>query len=286
MAGKELVRLNNLSKTLFFPLYCRAIESKRKNPILKDEKAVEIVNILDKYFSKTNSDFYEMLLQQKLPKTYIKKINLLTKKFDEYAINFLLKKPNGIIVNMGCGLDTRFNRINKKVEFYDLDLPEVIELKKQFLEENNYYHFISSSLLDFRWIDSLSKNKNQTFMFLAQGIFSYLRENDVKSLIFELQKKFPGCEIVFDVVNSYYVKKLKRDKIKKRFQQRYNLGKDVSYNFGIKESNDLENWGEGIAFVDEWYFYKDSSYKLKFHILDRILESLNKPRWIVHYKLN
>ncbi len=286
MAGKELVRLNNLSKTLFFPLYCRAIESKRKNPILKDEKAVEIVNILDKYFSKTNSDFYEMLLQQKLPKTYVKKINLLTKKFDEYAINFLLKKPNGIIVNMGCGLDTRFNRINKKVEFYDLDLPEVIELKKQFLEENNYYHFISSSLLDFRWIDSLSKNKNQTFMFLAQGIFSYLRENDVKSLIFELQKKFPGCEIVFDVVNSYYVKKLKRDKIKKRFQQRYNLGKDVSYNFGIKESNDLENWGEGIAFVDEWYFYKDSSYKLKFHILDRILESLNKPRWIVHYKLN
>lgn len=285
MTGIEIDNINNISKTLFFPLYCRAIESETKSPIIKDEKAVEIVNTVDKYFSETNSDFNKMFLKRKLSRLHIKKINLLTKKIDEYVVNFSFKNPRGIIVNMGCGLDTRFNRINKKINFYDLDLPEIINLKKQFLKENENYHFIGHSALDFKWLDYLLKNKNQNFMFIAQGFFSYLERSEVKSLILELQKNFPGCELVFDVVNSYYVEKLKKDKVKRKFQKQYNLGEDVSYNFGIKESDELEKWNERITFLDDWCIYEDSNHKLKFHILDRILESIKKSRWIVHYKL-
>ena len=278
-------KLNSLSETLFLTLYCRAIESNTKNPIIKDEKSIEIVKNLDKYFSESRSNFREMLLKRKLPKLYIKKISLLTKKFDEYANNFLIKNPNGIIINMACGLDTRFFRIaNKKVDFYDIDFQEVIELKKQFTTEKDNYHFIGSSLLDFNWIENLSKKKNKQILFIAQGVFGYLKENEVRLLIFELQKNFPGCEIVFDIVNSYYVKK-KQDKIKKGFQTRYNLSKDVTYNFGIKKSNELMSWDEGIIFLDDWSFYDDAHEKIKFHVIDRIHEHLRKTIFIVHYKL-
>ena len=100
-----------------------------------------------------------------------------------------------------------------------------------------------------------------------------------------MQKKFPGCEIVFDVVNSYFVKN-KQDNIKKRFQKQYNLNKDLTFNFGIEKSNELMSWGEGIIFLDEWSFYDDVHEKFKFHFVDRIHERFRKTIFIVHYKLN
>lgn len=287
MDYKIINKLNNVSETLFLPLYCRAIESNTKNPIIKDEKSTEIAKNLDKYFSENRSSFNEMLLKRKLPKLYVIGINLMTKKFDEYASNFLTKNPNGIIVNMGCGLDTRFFRIaNEKVDFYDIDLPEVIELKKQFINEKDNYHFIGSSLLDYNWIKNISKKKNEHILFIAQGLFSYLKEDEVKSLIFELQKNFPGCEIVCDITNSYLIKNLTKDRIKKKYQTRFNVGKDITYYFGIKKADELMSWGKGIIFLDERSFFDEPHEKIKFYTIGRILEHIRKTSFIVHYKLN
>ena len=285
MDHKLINKINNLSETLFLPLYCRAIESNTKNPVILDKKSVEMVNILDKYFQKSKSSFHEMLLKRNLPELYVKKICLLTKKFDEYANEFLKKNPNAMIANIASGLDTRYFRINNEnIDFYDIDFQEVIDLKKQFIDEKENYHFIGSSLLDLKWIEDLSKKKNENVLFIAQGIFEYLKEEEVKSIIFKLQKTFPGCEIVFDIVNSYYVKKM-QDKIKKAFQTRYNLSKDLTYHFGIRKSDELTSWGKGIIFLDDWSFYDDAHEKIKFHLMDRIHEHFRKTIFIVHYKL-
>jgi len=175
------IKITGVSETLFLPLYSRAIESQTKDPIINDQKSVEIVNHLDKIFSKSNSKLHKMLFNRKLSKEYVVRIALRTKKFDEYVSDFLSKNPNGVIVNIGCGLDTRFYRIdNGKVEWYDIDLPQVIELKKHFINENDRYHFISSSLTDYSWMDILFQNKGRPFMFIAEGVFRYLHENEVK----------------------------------------------------------------------------------------------------------
>ena len=221
MVKDILTKINGVSETLFFMLYSRAIESQSKNPIIKDEKSVEIVNYLDKIFSKSDSKVHRMLYNRNLSNDYIVLKALRTKKFDKYASDFLLKNPNGIIVNMGCGLDTRFYRIdNGKAEFFDIDLPNVIDLKKQFIDKNNRYHLISSSLNDFNWIDALFKHKGRGFMFLAEGVFQYFNESEVKSLMFELQKNFSGCEIVFDVT-SIYMKKKRNNRLSKVFSSAF-----------------------------------------------------------------
>jgi len=100
------------------------------------------------------------------------------------------------VVNIGCGLDTRFHRVdNGRVNFYDLDFPEVMEIKKKFISENDRYHFISSSVLDDDWMMELKKHDGP-FMFLAEGVFMYLFKDDVKSLVLKLQSQFPGSELV------------------------------------------------------------------------------------------
>jgi O-methyltransferase involved in polyketide biosynthesis len=43
---------------------------------------------------------------------------------------------DSIALHLGCGLDSRYYRINNsKVDWYDVDFKEVIEMRKLFFEE-------------------------------------------------------------------------------------------------------------------------------------------------------
>ncbi len=85
---------------------------------------------------------------------------------------FLKSSPDGVVVNIGCGLDSRFSRIdNGRVRFYDLDLPDVIGIKRRFFEETDRYHLIPSSVLDYDWIAPLLQACDVPFLFVAEGVF-------------------------------------------------------------------------------------------------------------------
>ena len=213
-------------------------------------------------------------------------LTLRTRKFDSYCIDFLDKNPDGIIVELGCGLSTRFPRIdNNTLTLYDLDFPEVIEIKKQFFKETERYHFIRSSVLDFKWMEHI-RNQNKKILFTAEGLFMYLHEDDVKNLILALQKNFPGCDIVCEVVNVYIVKMLKRTIWKKKFQRDNHLGKDVTFHFGGQDGKEFEKWNEGITFLDEWTYFDDKDNKLGWMNFFGRFEKMKKALWIVHYQLH
>jgi len=290
MAEKSINNITDISETLLIPLYARAIESQTEKPILIDKKAVEITQELNKYFLKSDSKLHKTLSKGHVRRRLGKKLNatlaLRTRKFDRYCIDFLDKNPDGIIVELGCGLSTRFPRIdNNTLTLYDLDLPEVIDIKKQFFKETDRYHFIRSSVLDFRWMEQL-RNQNKKILFLAEGLFMYLHDEEVKNIVVNIQKKFPGCELVCEVVNVYIVKMLKRKIWKKKFQRDYHLGKDATFHFGIKDGNEFEQWNEGITFLDEWTFFDDAENKLGWMNFFGRFEKMKKALWIVHYQLH
>jgi len=99
-------------------------------------------------------------------------------------------------------LDTRFERVaerNSQVEWYDLDLPDVIELRRKLVGgERERHHFLACSVLDNVWLDTVSAHRQRPFLFLAEGVFMYLTEAQVKSLVLRLREHFPGAELVFD----------------------------------------------------------------------------------------
>jgi O-methyltransferase involved in polyketide biosynthesis len=267
----DVFNISGQSETLFFPLYSRAIESQKIDSDLNDKKSVEIVKSLDRVFSKSNSKFHKKLLNHKIPAKYMVKAISRTKKFDEYVSGFLLKHPDGIVVNMGCGLDTRFHRIgNGKVEWYDIDLPPVIELKKHFLNETDHYHFISSSLTNHNWMDLLLGNERKSFLFVAQGVFPYLPDDEVKSLVLELQKKFSGCELLFNVISSRQKERLNTI-TNKAYYQYFLKMKDVRFYFGISKADELSSWNAGIELINQCRTCDSNTKKIN--------------EWIVYYKL-
>ncbi|MBL7153207.1 MAG: class I SAM-dependent methyltransferase [Phycisphaerae bacterium] len=287
MAELTEIELSDVAATSLVTLYCHALETQTPKPILEDAKAVEIVDKLNPLLSESPNKLRRDLAQGKLDKRLIVHIALRARRYDEYVNQFLKISPDGLVVNIGCGFDTRFFRLdNGKADFYDLDLPEVIEVKKKLLQETDRYRFIASSVLDYEWMDLLSCCKGRPFLFLAEGVFMYLHADAVKTLILKLQSHFPGSEIVCEVINSLWLNKWLKPMIDFKLQRQLHLGKGATFHFGIKNSSQIEQWGDGIEFLDDWTYLDDPEPKLGLLRIMRHFELFRKTQWTVHYRLN
>ena len=144
--------LSGVAETSLITLYIRAMESQRPDALLKDGKAVEL-------FTRKAFDFSRV---RQIPLSEANKLVIIlrTREFDHYARDFLARHPDAVVIHIGCGLDTRFERIaerNSQVEWYDLDFPNVIELRRKLIgDEKERYHLLGCSVLDTAWLDTVS----------------------------------------------------------------------------------------------------------------------------------
>ena len=277
--------IGDIASTSFVTLYCHAIETSSDDPVLSDPKSLEITTELNKTLSLSEHTLDRILVAGTLDARLVVHIALRAKKYDDYARDFLQKFPEGVIVNIGCGLDSRFLRIdNARVIFYDLDLPEIIGIKKTFFTESERYHLIASSVLDYNWMEPLLCHKGP-FLFMAEGVFMYLDGKDVRSLVLKIQEKFRGSELVCEVVNSLWLRPLLKKILDYKMQRQVHLGKDAMFRSGIHDSREMEQWHSGILFLDEWSYFDSEEKKLGWLRLLKHIELIRKTQWTVHYLL-
>ena len=131
------------------------------------------------------------------------------KKIDEYVTGYIHEFPRALIVNLGCGMDTRFSRLdNGSIHWYDLDLPPVIDFRKRFFTEDSRYHMISSSALTFQWFNDLEKAAMDHILFIAEGMLMYLYEEEVKALLLKLCSTFQNSRLICELAYKRWVKKM------------------------------------------------------------------------------
>ena len=260
--------LDGVSKTLLMTLYARARESQHPDAMLQDDKAVEMVNRLDCDFSQLQMQRHDEIA-----------VVLRMRKFDDLVRDFLTHNPNGVVVHIGCGLDTRFERLdNGWVEWFDLDMPEVIELRKKILQtESNRYHLIPKSALEFDWMDEVNSLKPRPFLFVAEGVFVYFEEAQVKELFLKLKECFPGAELVCDAQSPFMIWANNMQLAFAKLEARLH--------WGIKSGRDPEGWSADIKLLDEWNFYTEDKENLKELLWIRASPALAKASGIFHYRL-
>ena len=135
MPEKTLPNLNGVAETLLITLYARAVESQRPDALIKDDKAVAIVKQMDCDFSRLKLHGHDEIA-----------VILRMRKFDRHVQEFLTRNPNAVVVHIGCGLDTRFERVdNGRVEWFDLDLPEVIEPRLSAFRWMHFFPLLGKS---------------------------------------------------------------------------------------------------------------------------------------------
>jgi methyltransferase (TIGR00027 family) len=279
------IELPEVAKTGLLTFYCHVIENQNPDPILRDEKAVEISRQLNPVLENSSSKLLRNLAQGKVSKELVVHITLRAKKYDEYANSFLKENPDGILVNIGCGMDSRFHRVdNGRMTCFDLDLPEMIGFKKLFYTETDRYHFISASVFDYAWMDQVAKIGKRPVLFMAEGVFMYLDGAKVKALVLKLQSRFPGSELVCEVVTEFFTRKPWNRMVAVKMNQ-HGVGKEAAFTFGIKNSREMESWHPGIEYVDDWSYFDTHHPRLgRLGMMGKV-KFLRDVQYTVHYRL-
>ena len=237
---ESTAKLQGVPETLMITLYGRYTEQSYPDCILKDEKAVEIAEKIDYDFSKYALGWSSQLA------TVIR-----AKTIDDLLTEFIATNPQATVINLGGGLCTRFFRIdNGEVNWYEVDFPEVIELKEKLVEQTNRYHLIASSILEPLWIEQINPDVNQPLFLIMEGVLMYLTEKDNKALFTQIKTmlvpKFSPITVVFDILNKKSAASAKRhDTVSKT---------SAEFKWGIDNSQELETWNLGITLKDEIYY--------------------------------
>ena len=231
--------LTDVSETLLMTLYFRNLETQRQDAIISDEKAIDIVKGIEYNFSKFDEDWKSQVA-----------VAVRTEIIDSAVQKFLDKTPKAIIVNLGAGLCTRFFRLdNGQAQWFEVDLEQVKSSWDKLIGEAERHHFIACSVTDFSWMDVISnalQDSDSQMLFIAEGLFMYLPEDEVKKVILEIKNRFPGSEIVIEVIGKYLAKNTQL--------HRSVAQTDAKFKWGANDCKELETWEPGIQLINQWYF--------------------------------
>jgi O-methyltransferase involved in polyketide biosynthesis len=197
---KVKIQLSGISQSMLGCLWGRAQLSKRYSSLFYDEKAIELVEKIDYDFS-TSDDVQGIWfsISHKLDLPGLGLITLRARQFDEKLRTYIIEHPRACVVNIGAGLDTTFYRVdNGLIHWYDLDLPAVIDIRRQLLPEPDRVTYIAKSFLDPSWCKDITYSKDGVFM-IAGGVFRFFEGSQVKQFFSMLADNFDGGEIVFNI---------------------------------------------------------------------------------------
>lgn len=278
--------LETVSETLFLPLYALALESQQDHPIIQDPTIVALTQKLNLDFARSSLRLFKRLARGQLPKTLITTLALRIRQYDRYVQTFLKRHPDGVIVNLGCGLDNRRERVdNGTMLWFDVDLAAVIDLRRELLPESERVRYLASSVLDFSWMDALPPPHSHAYLFVAEGLFMYLPAAGVQALVRALYQRFPGSELVAEVVNNRVVKMMQSCLGRGKFRREFGLSADVVYQCGLDASRDLESWSPGIVFLEDWTYFDEPEPKLGWMRWFAKWPLFRWAQWTVHYRL-
>ena len=263
---REKAKLTGVPETMLIPLRARYVESKRENGIISDPKSIEILDRIEYDFSGKK----EVSVGSRIG------VAIRTEILDEETSRFLSKNPDAVVVNLGCGLDTRFHRLdNGSVTWFDLDMPEAIELRKKFFDETDRFKLVPKSVTDFSWMETIPRG--WPLLFLAEGLLMYFTEDEVKGLLGKIGATFPGSSMLFEAMSPFIAKRTDRHADVKKY--------DARFKWGISTGAELEEWKQDIEFVEEWYYFDRHTdrFPLIFRLLS-LIPAFRKGMKIVHIR--
>lgn len=229
--------LGDVEETLLIPLYMRAKETLRPDAICGDPKAVQVVSRLDYDFSRFDEQGESMQLD----------IAVRTEILDEAVCDMLSHSPDAVVVNLGAGLDGRFQRLdNGRVTWFELDLPEVIALRRRFYRESLRNPFVPMSVLDERWFDAIDRAPEQPILVIAEGLLPYLRPDAVQALFDCIAQCFPGADFLFQSISPALVRQ--EQHVPAVNQTR------AKFQWGIGSGREIAERDSRYEFLAEWHY--------------------------------
>ncbi len=188
------VPLRGVMETLLIPLAARAFDAATPKPILGDSYAIGVTEKLNYDFSKVY-----------MPAAQCAAVAVRTRLFDRWTASFLAAHHHATVLHLACGLDSRVQRVEwgSDVRWIDVDLPEVVALRRQVLTQSlpgRDYRLIGADVVEDAWLEEIPADRPT--LVVMEGLVSYLEEEDARKLLSRLAERFGDGELLFECINA------------------------------------------------------------------------------------
>jgi len=228
-------KLSGIPETMLLTLYHRALETQRPDRLFEDKYAITFVDRIDHEFSK----FDDWRMRWAIP--------VRTWLIDSAVRTFLDRHPGAMIVTLGSGLCARALRFNNgQARWFSIDLESVRPFWHALIGESARNSFVACSVTDMSWCRIIEgEARGRAVLFITEGLFQYLEEADVKQVVGTIRQRFPGSEMVVEVLGEFTVKNTR-------------LNPTVAatgsvFRWGLNDCKEMESWGDGIKLLDQWF---------------------------------
>ena len=222
-------QISVLSETMLIPLWAKAVEYGRPDALLTDAEAARMKEMIDYDFGK----FAGVKASQA---GCCGRAALI----DDEVRRFAEAHPDGVVVQLGAGLDARYERLGrpKLTAWYDLDLSDVLDLRRLLLPESGN-HYLAGSLFDEDWARTVAAY-GKPVLLVSEGVLMYFEEARVKEFFAMVGQWLPKAEVVFDMLAPLALKHSKQhDALGK-------MGKPPEFKWALPDPKALESWLPGL----------------------------------------
>jgi len=223
--------LGAVEETMLIPLWARAVETRRPDAIVRDHAAVQLLDEIDFDFTRYDGAW----------KTQIG-VAVRTRFLDDAVRGFVVRHPDAIIVNLGAGLDTRFERVdNGRIDWFDVDTPAVIAVRARCLPPRDRQHAVAGCALDPAWIDGVTSHGRRPVLVVSEGVLMFLEQPRVRRLFEDLATAFPAGEMLADLIGGVMV----------RFPWLHDTLPHTGARFlwGVRGARELRSWSDRLEVI-------------------------------------
>ena len=258
------LQLGDVQTTAWIPLAIKANETMRKNPRIRDEKAVEIIRTLnidtkpyDKFLSHEGVVARTIMLDRQLKK-------------------LIEKKPDLTVINIGAGFDNRFSRVdNGSIQWFDVDLPDAMAVRKKAFPERERVTMIAGNALENGWCEEVKAalgERRPKPVVIAEGLFMYFTLEQIRTFLDILKESFPQGGMLIAEQNS---------KMMMKNEKHHDTVKNTNAHFvsGTDTAQEIADLTDGIRLIEEHSFNEEMrKYSIRAKLFATLLPGINS-RW-------
>jgi O-methyltransferase involved in polyketide biosynthesis len=235
----DKIQFTKEKETMLMTLSGRATQSQWKDPILRDPWAEEAMRHIDYDMSKTLKGVSSWGMWKDIGCIVIA---TRAATFDQLTNQYLTDHPDATVLHVGCGMDSRVFRVDPpaSAQWFDVDYPDVVDLRRQLFPERDAYHLIGASLEDLSWLDEVPRDRPG--LLIAEGVLHYLSETEVKALLNAVVAHFPGGQMIFDICNPFIVKRAGSNV----------GGTGATYKWGLDDPQDIQQLEPKLELIKEF----------------------------------
>ena len=175
--------MNEVNKTLYIPLFGKSYVS--KNGIILEDKTAERIWESEGFALRGKS-------KSKWLSYYM---GMRARVFDDWTRDRLLENPSATVIHIGCGLDSRVERVGGAHRWYDIDFVDVICERRKYYTDSESYIMLCGDAREKNVLDSVV---GDVAIVIMEGVSMYLTPNELSLLFSNIWGRFGRVYLLMD----------------------------------------------------------------------------------------